>query len=92
MDLFRLTYFFCCVDETDKWRTDHRYEIYGSAEAICNIYLTFKNLEEVAISNSQIGGIPRFIEIYSKDGQILTEQFKKHGLNGLYGNVCNTFK
>ena len=46
MDLFRLTYFQTQPSETDKWKSSDRYELYGSAEAICNLYIQLKNFKK----------------------------------------------
>lgn len=87
MDLFRLTYFQTQPSETDKWKSSDRYELYGSAEAICNLYIQLKKLQE-----ANVGSCPNFIDIFNKDGFKLNDAFKEHGLQGLYGNSNNTFK
>lgn len=93
MDLFRLTYFNCSNNETNKWNASYRFEIYGSAEAICDIYLTLKKLGCMDNSTHEDwGAIPRFVEVYNKDGVNLTKELKQNGLMGLYSNSNNTFK
>lgn len=90
MDIFRLTYFVSTPHETDKWKSTHRYEVFGSAEAICDLYLHLKKIANIADTIKDLGGVPHFIDMYNKDGLNLNEEFKKHGFMGLRN--CNTFK
>ena len=94
MDLFRLTYF-VGGDESEpdsKWRTNHRFEVYGSGEAICDLYFHLKCLKELHNKGLHESSCPKFIEIKNKDGQNLTEIYKKHGILGVISNTENTFK
>ena len=62
MDLFRLTYFNTSKDVTDKWKATYRFEVYGSGEAICDLYRSLSSLAELTDAC-----VPRFLEIYNKD-------------------------
>ena len=86
MDIFRLTYFNCSSDTTDQWEATYRYEVYGSGEAICDMYRNLKNLAEKTDAC-----VPRFLEIYNKDGVNLTEEYRKRGNPGVIYNTLNTF-
>ncbi len=90
MDIFRLTYFLGS-SEKDKWDCSNRYEVYGSREAIADLYLHFKNLEKFSDEGKYYGyASPRYIDILNKDGQSQLKDFQKHGLWGLSNN--NTFE
>jgi hypothetical protein len=86
MDIFRLTYFNCSKYTESKWDATYRHEIYGSGEAICDMY---RNL--IRIGEITDGSVPRFIEIYNKDGVNLTEEYKRKGNPGVIYKTCNTF-
>lgn len=92
MDLFRLTYFVAGSEKDDKWLCSNRYEIYGSAEAICNMYFNLNCLKELKEKNIHESACPMFMEIYNKDGRCLTEVYKKQGTLGVSSNSCNTFE
>jgi hypothetical protein len=87
MDLFRLTYFNCSKDTESKWTASERFEVYGSGEAICDLY---RHL--IRWNTSTDGCAPRFIEIFNKDGVNLTEEYRLKGDAGVVCNTCNTFR
>jgi hypothetical protein len=84
MDIFRLTYFVAQKHEEDKWKCSDRFEIFGSAEAISHIWL---NLTQ--IGKDYDGSFPRFIEVISKDGNVVDMTY---GVRGMYAQTTNTFK
>lgn len=76
--------------ETDKWQCDNRFEIYGSAKAISNLYFNLSCLERLHQEDKHPSACPRFIDILNKDGVSVLEDYKKHGLGGLCN--INTFE
>lgn len=93
MGLFRLTYF-VGNDPTEgaQWLSNNRYEIYGSAEAICDMYFHLSQLKKLKLSGAAESACPMFIEIYNKDGRNLTDIYHRHGTMGVISSECNTFK
>jgi len=92
MDLFRLTYFIAISEKDNKWDSSYRYEVYGGAEAICDLYFHLNSLKELKERGIHESACPMFIEIYNKDKINLTEIYKKHGTLGVISNSNNTFK
>ncbi len=90
--MFRLTYFVSCSTETDRWNCQDRYEVWGSGEAICNLYYHLCSLSELQKAGKYESACPNFIEIYTKDGLNVTKEYKKHGNMGVISREINTFK
>lgn len=90
MDIFRLTYFNCNIIEENKWKTEDRFEIFGDAEAIFNVWFNFRDQEEECKLRNRLSNIPRFVEVFSKEGNKI--DMKKGISGGMYSSTCNTFK
>lgn len=89
MDIFRLTYFNCNITEEDKRKTSERFEIFGSAEAIFNVWFSFKGQEDECKLRNRFFNIPRFVEVFSKEGNKID---MSKGTSEMYSISCDTFK
>ncbi len=89
MDLFRLTYFVGNDSKEDKWKFNQRFEIWGSAEAIFDVWFHLTELECLFSRKLHYSACPMFIEVYNKDGR---KQDMSSGLNNLIASSSNTFK
>jgi hypothetical protein len=90
--MFRLTYFVGGSHVTDKWECENRYEVWGSAEAICDLFFHLRALEKLSFGRQHECACPRFIKIWNKDGQDVTGHYHTGGLQAVAATQINTFK
>ena len=61
MDLFRLTYASATAHATSVYDSDDRYEIFGSRDAIWNLWFQLRSLQQLTDAGLAASACPRFL-------------------------------